>query len=147
MRDFALKETLHVLHIRQSSVDLEHYSCWAKSAEKGDLTFDFAGMELPDQQLRRLGNSFVNFGRWAFGPSGIRSLRLLAYGDFCRKDCFHYPTLLLCRRVSPRRSRDLSEDDSLRYLPFREVRIGEDTDLWELFERESHMLAACPRDA
>ena len=125
--------------MRQSGPDLRHYSGWCKQAEKDDGPFDFAGMNLPDREFPRLGRSFVDFAQWAFGPAGIRSLRLLAYGDFSYDGRFAYATLLLCRRDSPR-----GKEDDERFLRFREVKEGEDRELWELYEQELHVLTACP---
>ncbi|KAJ9130920.1 hypothetical protein NKR23_g11970 [Pleurostoma richardsiae] len=138
---FASKTSLQVLHMRQSGPALRYYSSWAKPADTDD-TVDWAGMDLPDGKFPRLGRSFIEFAQWAFGSTGIQSLRLLAYGDFSYNERFAYSTLLLCRRDPPR-----GQEGDARFLRFREVKEGEDRELWELYERELCFLAACPTDA
>lgn len=136
--NFASKMSLQVLHMRQSGGDLRtKYPSWARSA----------GVELPEARPPRLETSFFDFAQWVFGPSGIRSLRLLAYGDFSYEGRFAHTTLLLCRQDAPRDTQDSDDQDARRFPRFREVRKGEDRQLWELFERERHVLAACPCDS
>jgi hypothetical protein len=149
---FASKATLQVLHMRQSGPDLRRYSSWAKSAEEDDTDCDYSDIDLPAVErgvFPQLGASFVKFAQWAFGPEGILSLRLLAYGDFSYNGRFGVATLLLCRREVPEalsRRGGRSTRSSERFLRFREVKEREDWELWELYERELGILAACPTD-
>lgn len=129
------------MHIRQSGPDLRTSPSWAFSNDGDDGDFDTTGMGLPDADFPSLKKSFVDFAQWVFGPTGIGSLRLLAYGDFSHGGRFAENTLLLCRRgLSP------GAEVSDRFLRFREVRKGGDVELWELFKREEHVLSACPCD-
>lgn len=107
---FTSKTSLQVLHMRQSGRDLmRYYTNWDTSK---DEPFDFASMELPSKRFPMLEKSFVDFAQWVFGPTGIRSLRLLAYGDFSYEGRFGNRALLLCRRDSAR-----SNEDSVTACP------------------------------
>ncbi len=51
-------------------------------------------------------------------------------------------TLLICRRDVPK-----GKEEDVRYVRFRKIRqTNEDQELWELFNRERHVLTACPSD-
>lgn len=145
--DFAPNGSLQVLHLRQSGKDLEYIPCWANANENNEEIHDLSLEGIPEERLYRLGGPFKDLAQWAFGPDGIRSLRLLAYGDFSGDGRFQQSNLLLCRRDPPRGIDFLGMDDASQQFCFREVRPGEDTELWELYEREKQLLAACPRDS
>lgn len=104
-------------------------------------------MGIPEERLYRLEGPFKYLAQWVFGPNGIRSLRLLAYGDFSEDGHFQPSNLLLCRQDPPREDVFLGTDDASKHFSFREVRQSEDTELWELYEREKWVLEACPRDS
>lgn len=130
--------------MRQSGTDIDDLAIpsWAYRAEDGDAAFDFSGMDLPGGDSSMLGKSFVDFAQWVFGPTGIRSLRLLAFGDFSYNGRFPVSTWLLCRRDLP-----VDAESSNRYLRFRTIKADGDTELWELYEREKYVLTACPTDS
>lgn len=147
---FARKECLEVLHVRQSGLDLENYPNWALASEDSDESSDEDNQDEcgdahpPDptpidvdppegEGCSGLRPSFVAFAQWAFGPAGIRSLRLLAVGDFTCDGRFKDGSLLLCRRDPP------PPRDGGAY--FRRVDEEGDARLWELYEREKHVLA------
>lgn len=123
------------------------YPYWANADERNEEVYDLSLKGIPEERLYRLGGPFKNLAQWVFGPNGIRSLRLLAYGDFSEDGRFQPSTLLLCRRDPPRDDGFLGIDDASKQFSFREVRQGEDTELWELYEREKQVLEACPRDS
>ena len=125
---------------RRSATDPGYWS-WIESAEEEDIPFESLGMDIPDGWRRSLGQSFANFAQWAFGPCGIRSLQLLAYGDFSYDGRFKSTTILLRRREAPP-----GNVDGRQFLYFDELREGQDWELWELYRRESHVLTACPTD-
>ena len=81
------------------------------------------------EERLKLVNELNEFANWAFGPSGIASLQLIAFGDFFHKRCFEKSNALLCR----------SEDDRT----YRRVEPW-DIALWELIERNYDFLEACP---
>lgn len=130
--------------MRQSGTDLPD-SCWASDAEDA-VPYDFASVGIPKGTFLKLGRAFVDFAQWVFGPTGIRSLRLLAYGDFYFDGRFDHATLLFCRQDTPDGVKDSDTEGASRRLNFREVFEGDDVELWELYKREKHVLAACPCD-
>jgi hypothetical protein len=122
-------QTLKVLHIRKSSVDME----------EDDLGAD------PDPDIMTLAE-FWEFANWAFGPDGLPTLKLLAFGDFSYKGRFHVHNKLLCRHT--RSIRDLENNTSQQgedelILRFRPVRRN-DRELWDLIDRNAEFLEACP---
>ena len=73
-------QNLKLLHIRRSknNVDLslrEYIVPWTVKEE-----FEYVGMDLSEDPM--LKYELFDFARWAFGPRGISTLRVLAYGDF-----------------------------------------------------------------
>ncbi|MCJ1435902.1 hypothetical protein MMC27_005278 [Xylographa pallens] len=101
-----------------------------------------------------------NFAIWAFGPTGLPKLRILASGDFSHKGRYDDCNFLLCRRSQAQPDTDSesepdyeSEPDtdpeiititSLR-RPYR-VMKKEDWSLWDGIEGGFAMLEACPTD-
>jgi len=139
---------LQVLHMRQSGLDLYSVPSWAERAGISDTDFDCTDMDLPvpKADIPKLGTEFALFAQWAFGPHGIPSLRLLAFGDFSHDGRFRDTTLLLCRREIPDTwGSDAGSSDT--FLRFREMKKGEDRELWDLYERELGVLAACSTDS
>lgn len=135
-----------MLHVRQSGPDLGHYPSWAESADDDDPAFDIAAADFAGADFPALGTSFVEFAQWAFGPDGIRSLRLLAYGDFSYEGRFAEASLLFCRQEEAVGAGNGGKLGAGPFLRFREVREGQDWELWDLFESENRFLRACPCD-
>lgn len=133
--------------MRQSGGDLiRYYLGWDKPLERDVELFDFVGIDLPVERFPMVGDAFIDFAQWVFGPTGIRSLRLLAYGDFSYEGRFGQSTLLLCRRDPSCGTEYSAGEEASQVLRFRDVKKGEDAELWGLFEREKHVLTACPCD-
>lgn len=124
-----------------------HYPYWANVDERNEECHELSIVGIPEERLYRVEGPFKKLAQWVFGPNGIRSLRLLAYGDFSEDGRFQSSTLLLCRRDPLREDGSLGTDDASKQFSFRKVRQGEDTELWELYEREKQVLQACPRDS
>jgi hypothetical protein len=82
------------------------------------------------------------FANWVFGPDGLLSLRVLAFGDFSYMDRLRDSNHLLCRHSwsfqHPRTKEVVA-------LAFRHV---EKTDhvLWSLVELNKDFLGACPTE-
>lgn len=134
--------------MRQSGPDLSFGHSWAKKAPtRPGTAFDYTGMDLPVPvaELPQLGTAFARFAQWVFGPDGISSPRLPAYGDFSYDGRFGSKTLLLCRREIPDTwsTCDARYSNEFWFLRFRLMKEGEDRELWELYEREFGVLAAC----
>ncbi|KID73422.1 ATPase family AAA domain-containing protein 3C [Metarhizium brunneum] len=105
---FKSKTSLKVLHIRQSGSDLKHYASWAvegqdRTSRQGsvashnsmesvpwtDSSVTSLPTEMEDATVRheawlrhRMRNEFCRFAEWVFGPYGISSLQIMAFGDF-----------------------------------------------------------------
>lgn len=83
--------------------------------------------------------AFISFARWAFGPQGIPSLRVLAFGDFSHEDRYEAQRFLV-RRLDPlEESRVVSE--CLGFVPLDLA----DLESWDgLSGNGARFLAACP---
>lgn len=155
------KDSLQVLHIRQSGPDIRKFGslvfgqiylddatlfgdCWGLSrqeiCEDGMLGWVARQSDAANNQnilvATILSDDLRQFADWAFGPNGVASLRLLAYGDFsCRgrfaDDCFMLRRALLT-----------NGNESPYQLYFPDVQ--RDLDLEELLNRHAEFLEACP---
>ena len=118
MSDVQPRHRLKVLHIRPRG-----WMVFGSVRESDNYRNDEEYMEaLP---------AVRDFASWAFGPSGLPDLEVLAYGDFSFQG--RQPNILLCR----------SGDDSVP--GFRELK-KEDRRLWELVQKNTDFLEACPED-
>lgn len=83
--------------------------------------------------------AFISFARWVFGPQGIPSLRVLAFGDFSHEDRYEAQRFLV-RRLDPlKESRVVSE--CLGFVPLDFA----DLESWDgLSGNGARFLAACP---
>jgi hypothetical protein len=78
---FTTTGTLKILYIRKSSVDMED------PTRTSDMDSDDDSMA--DDDLEEFANC-------AFGPDGLPTLKLLAFGDFSYDGRFHASNKLLC---------------------------------------------------
>lgn len=129
---FVHKHTVQVLHIRRSGPDFANYGDWSRDYE--DAGSISSGHELP-----RFSEDFEDFSQWVFGPNGIPSLRLLAFGDFYCEPRYAGYNHLLCRRTQ-------SNQTPVQDVPPRYFRSIEDDDkeLWDLIDGYMDALKACP---
>lgn len=138
------KHTLQILHLRRSGPDFAHYADWSQyfkdnsphereSRRKDDGTSS-------DHGLSEFGDDFEDFAQWVFGPNGIPSLRLLAFGDFSYRGRFVEYNHLLCRK---------SHSQAGHHRPRRYFRTitDDDNELWDLFDKHHDALEACPTDS
>ncbi|KAI0116451.1 hypothetical protein GGR51DRAFT_317949 [Nemania sp. FL0031] len=89
---YRTKDTLKVLHIRQSGRDIRRRgSMWFSTTEPIQNRSETSLLKLMNPVSR-------DFIYWVFGPSGIHSLQLLAFGDFSSGGRFSSHNLILCRR-------------------------------------------------
>ena len=153
---FVSKTSLKMLHIRQSGSDLEHYGSWAikqasdttikslsdcgnfssatdsvatnsiNEMEETPLASDLSGTV----NKHRLRDEFRRFAEWVFGPQGIASLHIIAFGDFAHGGRATHNNLLLCR--------DSHESGSFRLLRENESKWA------EIREEYRNMMEACP---
>ncbi|KAF2669618.1 hypothetical protein BT63DRAFT_479411 [Microthyrium microscopicum] len=157
---FTKSTSLKVLHLRQSGRDLRVLpSIGAKGA--GTLT-DLTPVDDPsfdpyeltpeamregsgDQDFDKNGHprpvkAFHEFANWAFGPNGIPSLQILAYGDFSFDGRYNGKNLLLCRHQTDRIDAAKANRDDYRHMERK------DWVLWNLLEKHANALSACPVD-
>lgn len=91
----------------------------------------------------------LEFANWAFGPNGLPTLEVLAFGDFSHDSRFHAHNKLFCRHTQSIRNLEndtfqQSEDELI--LTFRSMR-GDDRELLDLINRNTEFLDACPTDS
>ncbi|KAI8711451.1 hypothetical protein NCS52_01408500 [Fusarium sp. LHS14.1] len=100
---FRSKTSLKAIHIRQTMSDIDNFGSWAfieasaplisradsDASSDSDLTTHTEDSDPgPDwdldftQREPELRNEFRHFAEWAFGPDGISSLDIIAFGDF-----------------------------------------------------------------
>jgi len=105
-------------------------------------SFDTAEIQCLPTELREFTN-------WAFGPHGLPTLEVLAFGDFSYDGRFDVRNKLFCRHT---RSTGYPGDDTSQQihdkllLTFRPVREN-DRKLWDLIDRNTEFLKACPTDS
>jgi hypothetical protein len=117
---------LRLLHIRQSGLDLWAETSWAlKDVENDDHVLKFR-------------HSFLAFGRWAFGPLGFPSLRVIAYGDFSYDGRYEDSQVLIGRNTVNESQGHRSDGQ-----PYR-VTTPKDDQYGGLIEKHMAALAACP---
>lgn len=84
----------------------------------------------PLTERRNMVKGLHEFAQWAFGPTGIPTLQLIAFGDFSQKCRFEQTNALLCRNSG-----------GSQY--YRRIETG-DIVLQELLEKHSDFMGACP---
>ena len=150
-----------LLHIRWSHADEPHWcgrrgDDTSKSFARNTTAGSSYTLWRPMSQY--VPQNLHNFATWAFGPTGLLKLRILASGDFSHKGRFDENNVLLCRRSpvllsidtdsEPEEAPELSTESekSKTALPRQSYRImrKEDWGLWEGIEGGFAMLEACP---
>lgn len=119
MLPFTSKTSLKAIHIRQTRSDIQKFGSWAlrdrisplisrarsDASSDSDLTThtEIASFEFDDDELAPPGtylrNEFRHFAQWAFGPEGISSLDIIAYGDFAHGGRLSSDSVLLKRQT------------------------------------------------
>lgn len=102
---YASKHTLECVHIRQSGADLQHYRSWGTDLERLSPQVMDSGnrciLDSASGYQKYVSESLAEFANWAFGPRGIRSLQLIAFGDFSCLGRYKDDTVLLERVSGP----------------------------------------------
>ncbi|KAH9204561.1 hypothetical protein DL95DRAFT_529207 [Leptodontidium sp. 2 PMI_412] len=105
-------------------------------------SFDTAEIQCLPTELREFTN-------WAFGPHGLPTLEVLAFGDFSYDGRFDVRNKLFCRHTRSTRypgdgtSQQIHDKLVLTFRPVRE----NDWKLWDLIDRNTEFLKACPTDS
>ena len=156
--------TLKILYIRKSGIDIEGpdedaITAYNEAPEDGskespsnslghlNITHSTASLDsFVMYKMSRLPPKLREFATWAFGPDGLPTLEVLAFGDFSYDGQFEFHNKLFCRHTGP--IRNLENDTRNRELvrKFRPVR-GNDRELWDLIDRNKEFLEACPTNA
>ena len=95
-------------------------------------------------EISHLPGDLFDFLKWLFGPDGVISLRVFAFGEFSYNGRQRAYNHIFCRREEPieeLRERDEPELE-LRFRPIRET----DHVLWDLIEKNKDFLGACPSE-
>lgn len=80
----------------------------------------------------------MQFADWAFGPTGMPNLRILAFGDFSYDERYASQRFLACRT-----NRELSTYS--KTCDFNEANMA-DPDLWDRVGLDwTYFLSACPQ--
>ena len=94
--------------------------------------------------------NLLAFADWAFGPSGFRSLQILAYGDFSYSGRYAQQQFLFRRstafEVSLGQSGNIPPDAGEEVPPTFHVMANADKTLWDLTEVPEEVLGSCPVD-
>jgi hypothetical protein len=85
-----------------------------------------------------------DFLQWVFGPSGVPSLRLFAYGDFSYNRRFDIYCDLFCR---DEQSANLDKERHSNRVQFYRKVTDEDQELWDLLKEHENLITACPIDS
>jgi hypothetical protein len=100
-------------------------------------------------EILRLPAELLRFANWAFGPNGLPTLQVLAFGDFSYDGRSHIHNKLFCRHTWSIRNPEndiLQQSEDELVLTFRLVREN-DRELWDLIDRNTEFLEACPTDS
>ncbi|GAW12946.1 hypothetical protein ANO14919_023190 [Xylariales sp. No.14919] len=102
LRPFRTKNSLQLLHLRQTRRDMYRYECLGlrkRLLDNGGLMSLDCSLkgDMMDQAeaLRGLRSRFRQFLEWAFGLNGLPSLQVVAFGDFAMSDAQY--TVIACR--------------------------------------------------
>ena len=94
--------------------------------------------------------NLLAFADWAFGPSGFRSLQILAYGDFSYGGRYARQQFLFRRstafEVSLGQSGKIPPDAGEEVPPTFHAMANADKTLWDLTEVPEEVLGSCPVD-
>ena len=122
----------------------------SNSGKSPSSTHSTASLDrLENAEIQCLPTELREFTNWAFGPHGLPTLEVLAFGDFSYDGRFDVRNKLFCRHT---RSTGYPGDDTSQQihdkllLTFRPVREN-DRKLWDLIDRNTEFLKACPTDS
>ncbi|KAL4891314.1 hypothetical protein BDV59DRAFT_194491 [Aspergillus ambiguus] len=160
----AARSLIQLLHIRFSGEESIHRNLrreimselHAKGTKASALYRIFSPFDWTATHQRRVrsgpvdveAREFVAFSQWAFGPAGLPSLQVLAFGDFSHQGRYRQQQFLVCRRSEGRdwRARRLCccKHDCAKGLTF-EVASMDDVSLWDGLPLELTSRSILPR--
>ena len=112
---------------------------WQSDPQKVEVDTPSATSEAED---------FVAFAEWAFGPSGLPALQVLAFGDFSHNDRYPGQQFLVRRKGRPGPCSGKGSDPSIcnnpHSFPFCPASM-EDPSIWDGVSLDgARLLTACP---
>ncbi|OAL44886.1 hypothetical protein IQ07DRAFT_648662 [Pyrenochaeta sp. DS3sAY3a] len=152
--------SLRILHIRQSGVDIKHTPSWGQNVkmrcwkiwdfDDADLAHKDGFEPLAARDLYcHLEEGFEQLCQEAFGPWGIASLELLAFGDFSHDRGYLQTNMVFVRNeeyVRQSDAEDYKRPTMSSERTFRFIRRG-DRRQHHLLEKYAYALAACPTES
>ncbi|CAG8975997.1 hypothetical protein HYALB_00011552 [Hymenoscyphus albidus] len=96
-------------------------------------------------EIIQLPGAIFDFLNWLFGPDGVRSVRVFAYGDFSHNGRFRAYNHIFCRGDASGYVDPEPQDKPELELNWRPIR-ADDHELWSLIERNKDFLGSCPTD-
>lgn len=154
-----VRSSLQILHLRFSGEEKIHHSVrrevvselqkeldrWPWSRTPRPKESDATGLVFWRTRKPSELQEFVRLVHWAFGPTGLPALQILAFGDFSHGDRYREQQVLLWRKKSDKTS------DGTRHKGFRAanrtfclVDIDDDS-LWDDLALDGRrFLSACP---
>ena len=151
--------TWKLLHIRWTRANYPNRYDWPDDAKSSYVArHTVAGGSDPSWRPMSpyLPEDLRTFATWAFGPTGLPKLQILASGDFFHKGRFDERKVLLCRRSSAASDSDTESETEPEpatgsrgrktappHPPFRIMR-KRDWGLWDGISGGFAMLEACP---
>lgn len=132
----------------RSIVPRVNVSSWPHASES---YFDNAERDLDLEaayQLQDLPDDLLWFAIWAFGPEGIQSLKVLAYGDFSYQGRHRSTNAILCRnewKFPKPTGYIVTGKEENTEISFRPIRDS-DIEMMEMVHENMDFLEACPVD-
>ncbi|CAG8957320.1 hypothetical protein HYFRA_00010743 [Hymenoscyphus fraxineus] len=96
-------------------------------------------------EIIQLPGAIFDFLNWLFGPKGVKSVRVFAYGDFSYNGRFRAYNHIFCRTDASGYVEPEPQDEPELELNWRPIRAS-DHELWSLIERNKDFLGSCPTD-
>ncbi|KAI9714905.1 MAG: hypothetical protein M1820_000194 [Bogoriella megaspora] len=144
LEPFRSKNTLRLLHIRRAGKVLKRKRrnrVWRDSYKSTfwDPYQREARKLDPRDRLSRAPGALLDFAQWAFGPDGLPSLVVLAFGDFSYGGRFARWNQLLCRDPGP--------IERHQQWTFRSMFKGNcRQECWNVLKSNERFLQACPSE-
>ncbi|KAL3444101.1 hypothetical protein BJX65DRAFT_311241 [Aspergillus insuetus] len=131
---------IKLLHLRIHGIRQRPQDLYAELTQPGKET----GLRRDDLYGTKISmDDLSEFAEWAFGPTGLRSLIAIAYGDFTQGGRYKWSQVLLCRTSA---IMSLDMETSLEPRSFRVVNPAQFHLVLDQIEGANEMLSACPTE-
>ncbi|BCS00167.1 uncharacterized protein AKAW2_50508S [Aspergillus luchuensis] len=156
--DIPERSTIRLLHLRLSGEERNHrhlrrevLSELRRNAEGGLWSRSrhgptVAGFHLKPAQKRSEAQDFLLLAQWAFGPTGLPALQILAFGDFSHDGRYREQQILIrWRRIGEQPYPRVSSDREYSISSSFCLVDSDDYSLWEGLPLDgTQFLSACP---